>query len=121
TLQPEGLTDISRGLRSLRRYPRTAHRHNGHPGGVPAIVMEAAVDLIKSQLEAINSACSTLSLKLSTSLETNPTQKPATPIEQPPNKTAFIGLSPSRCFINNPRPSEARICGMTMKKLKTPM
>ena len=35
TAQPEGLIEISRGLRSLRRYPRTARPHEPHPGGVP--------------------------------------------------------------------------------------
>ena len=39
----------------------------------------------------------------------------------PPASTAFIASPPSKESTNFPNATAARICGRTMKKLKTPM
>src|SRR5262249_22143437 len=45
----------------------------------------------------------------STSFGTTPTHKAATSIEQPPSRTAFIGLLFRTVFIKLPSPKDARI------------
>src|SRR4029079_19630674 len=52
---------------------------------------------------------------------TRSTSNAAMPRKTPPATTAIRRLLPRKCVITQPKPNEAMISGITMKKLKIPM